>query len=53
MLVLTRRVGEVIHIGDDIQVSVLGVQGKQVRLGIEAPKEVKVLRDELKERKNE
>jgi carbon storage regulator len=49
MLVLTRRVGEVIKIGDDIEVSVLNAHGKQVRLGITAPKDVKVLRQELKD----
>jgi carbon storage regulator len=49
MLVLTRRVGEVIKIGDDIEVTILDARGKQVRLGITAPKEVKVLRLELKE----
>lgn len=51
MLVLTRRVGEVIKIGDDITIEVLDARGKQVRLGITAPKEVKVLRQELKDGK--
>lgn len=50
MLVLTRRVGEVIKIGDDIEVAVLDARGKQVRLGITAPKDVKVLRQEIKEK---
>ena len=47
MLILTRRTGEIIHIGDNIVVRVLGVKGGQVRIGIEAPKDVNVVRDEL------
>ncbi len=47
MLVLTRRVNERIVIGDDIVVTVLEVHGDQVRLGIEAPREVKVFREEV------
>ncbi len=47
MLVLTRRVDETLHIGDDVQVTVLGVKGNQVRLGIDAPKSVHILREEL------
>jgi carbon storage regulator len=47
MLILTRRVGERIKIGDDIELAVLGVNGKQVRLGIEAPSSVPVFREEI------
>ena len=48
MLVLTRRTGENLLIGDDIVVKVLGQKGNQVRLGIKAPRDVTVLREELK-----
>ena len=47
MLILTRRLGESITIGDKIKVSVLGIHGRQVRLGIEAPSEVTVHREEI------
>lgn len=47
MLILTRRLGETIRIGPDIIVTVLGVNGQQVRLGIEAPKDVPVHREEV------
>ncbi|MFJ7315247.1 carbon storage regulator CsrA [Pseudomonas sp. NPDC098747] len=47
MLILTRKVGEVLNIGDDINVTVLGVSGKQVRIGIDAPKDVAVHREEI------
>jgi len=47
MLVLTRRVGEKLVIGDDVTVSVLGVKGNQIRVGIEAPLEVQVHREEI------
>lgn len=50
MLVLTRRVGEIIIIGDDIEVTVLGIKHGQVRLGIEAPREVDVHRSEIYDR---
>lgn len=47
MLILTRRVGETIMVGDEIAVTVLGVKGTQVRVGIDAPKEVAVHREEI------
>jgi len=50
MLVLTRRTGEEIKIGDDITLVVLGVKGQQVRLGVTAPKDVAVHREEVYER---
>lgn len=50
MLILTRRVGEKLIIGDDIEVVVLGYQGDQVRLGIKAPKDVEVHREEIYQR---
>ena len=50
MLILTRKVGETIRINDDISVTVLGVKGSQVRLGIEAPEGVAVHREEIFER---
>lgn len=48
MLLLTRRVGEAIHIGDDIIVRVSSVNGTQVRIGVEAPDDMDILRDEIK-----
>ncbi|OBS10157.1 carbon storage regulator CsrA [Acidihalobacter prosperus] len=50
MLILTRRVGETLVIGDAIEVTVLGVKGNQVRLGIKAPKDVTVHREEVYQR---
>lgn len=50
MLILTRRISESIIIGDNVKISVLGVKGNQVRLGIEAPKDVSVHREEIYER---
>lgn len=50
MLILTRRVGESVVIGEDITVTVLGVKGNQVRLGVNAPREVTVHREEIFER---
>jgi carbon storage regulator len=54
MLILTRRVGETVMIGDEVTVTVLGVKGNQVRMGINAPRTVAVHREEIFERiKNE
>ncbi|AXQ28335.1 carbon storage regulator [Solimonas sp. K1W22B-7] len=53
MLILTRRVGETVMIGEDIVVTVLGIKGNQVRIGVQAPKNVAVHREELLKRINE
>ena len=53
MLILTRKVGESVLIGDGIKVSVLAVKGNQVRVGIDAPKDVSVHREEVWERLEE
>jgi len=50
MLILTRRVGEALMVGDDISVTVLAVKGHQVRLGVDAPKNVTVHREEIYQR---
>ena len=50
MLILTRRVGETLMIGDSVTITVLGVKGNQVRLGVNAPKDVSVHREEIYQR---
>jgi len=50
MLILTRRVGETLIVGDDVTITVLGVKGNQVRIGVNAPKDVSVHREEIYQR---
>tara|TARA_B100001175_G_C19038578_1_gene416173 strand:+ start:55 stop:255 length:201 start_codon:yes stop_codon:yes gene_type:complete len=50
MLILTRRIGETLMVGDDVTITVLGVKGNQVRIGVNAPKDVAVHREEIYER---
>lgn len=52
MLILTRKVGEALKIGDDVTITVLSVKGHQVRIGIDAPKDVSVHREEIYNRIN-
>lgn len=51
MLVLTRRIGERLRIGDDVIIAIIGFKGSQVRIGVEAPKSVPVDREEIHQRK--
>jgi len=50
MLILTRRIGETLMVGDDVAVTVLGIKGNQIRLGVDAPKDVSVHREEIYQR---
>ena len=53
MLILTRRINESLVIGDDVTVTILGVKGNQVRIGVDAPRDVSVHREELTHKDNE
>ena len=50
MLILTRRVGETLMVGDDVKITVLGIKGNQVRIGVDAPKDIAVHREEIYQR---
>ena len=50
MLILTRRIGETLMVGDDVTITVLGVKGNQVRIGVNAPRDVAVHREEIYQR---
>jgi len=50
MLILTRRIGETLMVGDDVAITVLGIKGNQIRLGVDAPKDVSVHREEIYQR---
>lgn len=50
MLILTRKVGEALMVGDDVNITILGVKGNQVRIGVSAPKEIAVHREEIYQR---
>ena len=53
MLILTRRLGETILIGNDIEVTIMAIESNQVRVGIDAPRDVKILREELRDEDKE